>query len=91
MIAMRLCVVVLLAMLGCGGGGSNDMSDVDAGSDALKPFGASCDSDKECSTGLCFVGGMKTFCTMRCMPQTVMTDCPMPPTSGVCNNFGFCK
>ncbi len=55
------------------------------------PFGAPCTMDGQCATGHCFIGGMMTFCTMPCTAATQATDCPVPPTSGMCNMKGFCK
>jgi hypothetical protein len=54
------------------------------------PFGHSCKSDAECATGTCFMGGI-SFCTMPCTTATQATDCPSPPTSGMCNLKGYCK
>jgi hypothetical protein len=56
----------------------------------LLPFGATCTMDAECATGHCFSGSV-SFCTMPCTPATVTTDCPVPPTSGICNMKGFCR
>jgi hypothetical protein len=53
-------------------------------------FGHSCNADSECATGTCFMGAMH-FCTMPCTPATQATDCPSPPTSGMCNLKGYCK
>lgn len=48
---------------------------------------AQCDSDAECTTGLCFSFNMKgKRCSRRC---TSASECP-PPSAG-CNNQGVCK
>ena len=59
--------------------------------DALKPFGQPCAVNAECQSDLCFVGGMMTFCSLPCTAATQAKDCPVPPTSGLCNMKGFCK
>jgi hypothetical protein len=71
-----------------GGGGdmasSSDMA-------ALLPFGATCASDAQCASNVCFMGGMQSFCSFHCTQATAAHDCPVPPTSGICNNQGYCK
>jgi hypothetical protein len=68
--------------------GGGDMELVDASG---LPFGAACTMDADCATGHCFIGGARSFCTMPCTQATAATDCPSPPTSGMCNMRGFCK
>jgi hypothetical protein len=95
-----LVVVIVLAAAGCGGsemplgidmtvtdGGGPDL----AGDGGLKLFGSPCASNAECASNVCFMGGNRTFCSMHCMAATQATDCPMPPTSGICNTQGYCK
>lgn len=55
------------------------------------PFGAACTSDAQCASNACFIGGMKSFCSFHCTQATASTDCPVPPTTGACNNQGYCK
>ena len=91
---------------GGGGGNAADMSqssstdmahhaggDMASGGDmaGLKPFGAPCTANAQCATDVCFIGGMMSFCSMHCTQATAAHDCPVPPTSGVCNNQGYCK
>lgn len=63
-------------------------SDEDA---ALEPIGQPCTVDAQCQTDVCFVGGMRSFCTLHCTMATQAQDCPVPITSGECNLQGFCK
>jgi hypothetical protein len=69
----------------------DDAGTIDAApdvADAGNGFGASCAKDSDCASNVCFVGGMRSFCSYPCKtPQ----DCPNPPTAGVCNNRGYCK
>jgi hypothetical protein len=88
-----------LAVCAANGGGYGACSCVDAGNvidaevdvgDAGSglPFGATCAQPGDCASGVCFVGGMRSFCSLHCKtPQ----DCPVPPTIGVCNNKDYCK
>ncbi len=85
-------VALTLAMAACGGStppATPDLAGV--GSDMLKPFGATCASNAECASNVCFVGGMRSFCSFHCTMATQATDCPVPPTSGACNMQGYCK
>jgi hypothetical protein len=97
---MRACLVALLltlpmGLVGCGGSGGTDdmmMSPADGSSaDGGAAFGAACTMNSDCASNVCFVGGMRSFCSMHCTMATVSTDCPMPPTTGVCNMMGYCK
>jgi hypothetical protein len=51
-------------------------------------FGASCEGGSDCDSGVCFSGGMRSFCSSLCEAGT---DCPVPPTLGICNMRGYCK
>jgi hypothetical protein len=54
-------------------------------------FGATCTSDSDCTDPVynkCFIGGQQSFCSKPC---STASDCPNPPTSGVCNMKGLCK
>ena len=81
------------------GGGTSDASTTteagttkDAGggdgASGAGAFGDSCTDGKDCQSGVCFVGGSQSFCSIKC---TSPSDCPVPPTSGQCNNMGYCK
>ena len=92
---------------GGAGGGMADMSQQQSSTDmahgaigdlassgdmaGLKPFGAPCTANAQCATDVCFIGGMQSFCSMHCTQATAAKDCPIPPTTGVCNNQGYCK
>ena len=93
----HLLLLMLLAApvvtVGCGGtmppptddGGSS------GGDGGLLPFGQPCSANSQCASSVCFLGGNRTFCSLRCTTATAATDCPMPPTSGACNMQGYCK
>jgi hypothetical protein len=66
-----------------GGNGADD--------GGLLPFGAPCADKSECASGVCFIGGNRTFCSLHCTTATQAADCPVPPTSGTCNMQGYCK
>jgi hypothetical protein len=96
--ALALCLV----LAGCGSSapspGSPDLasapadSGADGGSaDGGLPFGSPCTGNADCASMLCFIGGNRTFCSIHCTMATAATDCPIPPTSGVCNMQGYCK
>ncbi len=72
------------------GGGGGDMA-AHGDMAGLKPFGAPCTANAQCATNVCFMGGMMSFCSMHCTQATAAQDCPVPPTTGVCNNQGYCK
>jgi hypothetical protein len=55
---------------------------------APRTFGAACVDGGDCNSGVCFVGGMRSFCSQLCEAGT---DCPIPPTLGQCNMRGYCK
>lgn len=71
------------------GNGMDSAQQMDTG--GLKPFGATCGGNGECASGACFMGGMGSYCSLHCTSGTAATDCPVPPTSGMCNGMGFCK
>ncbi len=79
------------------GGGGGAQRDGSAASDAAlsdggkRAFGEVCATPADCESGQCFVGGSQSFCSIKCTMATQATDCPVPPTSGKCNNQGYCK
>ncbi|HEX8952579.1 MAG TPA: hypothetical protein VF997_13535 [Polyangia bacterium] len=91
----RFLVAAALVLVGCGGtygpsdGGVSDM--LGAGDGGLQPFGTVCTMNAQCASNVCFVGGNRSFCSLRCTAATQATDCPVPPTSGTCNMQGYCK
>lgn len=73
---------------GTDSGSATDAGSTSDGATGTKSFGDSCTDGSECKSGVCFVGGSQSFCSLKC---TAPTDCPVPPTSGQCNNMGYCK
>ena len=92
-----LLIGIVLVIVGCGGPyGPADGGDMlqagDGGADGgLAPFGTSCTMSSQCASDVCFIGGNRAFCSLRCTAATQATDCPVPPTSGACNMQGYCK
>jgi hypothetical protein len=69
---------------------AGDLAGTPAGA---KPFGATCTVDGDCASGMCRGFVMQTIlrCTQPCTIATQATDCPSPPSAGVCTNMGYCK
>jgi hypothetical protein len=61
------------------------------GGAGAKEFGDACQSDTECKSNVCFKGGNQSYCSFRCTMANAATACPAPPTTGQCNNQGFCR
>ena len=70
-----------------------DLAIANCGDAGTKAFGAACTTDCECVTSMCrqFQMGTAHFCTQPCTPATAAHDCPMPPSTGMCTNNGYCK
>lgn len=71
-------------------GGTDSASQMDTGG-GNKPFGDPCTTNSNCASNVCFTGGISSYCSLHCTGATAATDCPNPPTSGMCNGMGFCK
>jgi hypothetical protein len=77
---------------GADDGGASDAAQDATDAAALGPFGANCTTGADCASGICFVGGMRSFCSILCNnPGMASSDCPVPPTSGQCNSRGYCR
>jgi len=61
---------------------------IEAGASGTGVFGAPCTSNADCQSMVCFMGGLGSYCSLRC---TTGADCPIPPTLGQCNLQGYCK
>jgi hypothetical protein len=72
------------------GSGTDSAQQTDTGGGG-KAFGVTCAANSECTSNMCFMGGMGSYCSMHCTAATQATDCPNPPTSGMCNGMGYCK
>jgi hypothetical protein len=88
--ALIVVVAAVVALSLLAGGCARKQTAAPAKVDGKLPFGATCTADADCVTGHCY-GGSRSFCTMPCTPETVKTDCPSPPTAGMCNRKGFCR
>lgn len=77
------------------GSAANDASSSSDGSAEAgepKKFGEPCTTDADCASHACFTGGSQAYCSFHCTPMGApSSDCPTPPTSGQCNNQGYCK
>ncbi len=90
-----LLIGLVLVIAGCGGtygpADGGDTQTLGTGDGGLSPFGTVCTMNAQCASNVCFVGGNRSFCSMHCTAATQATDCPVPPTSGLCNMQGYCK
>jgi hypothetical protein len=68
-----------------------DAAGGDSGDGGQKTFGSPCVAAIECASSACFVGKNDSYCSLKCAVATAAADCPVPLTSGTCNNQGFCK
>jgi hypothetical protein len=70
-----------------------DLASANCGDAGTKAFGATCTTDCECQSAMCrpFSMGATHFCTKPCTVATQATDCPMPPSTAMCTNNGYCK
>jgi hypothetical protein len=77
----------------CGTSSDDGGSSGGGGDMGLLPFGADCTVGTQCASGLCnqFQMGAVHKCTKTCTVATQATDCPNPPSTGLCNGMGFCK
>lgn len=82
-----------------GGGGNKDSGQTaeDAGSDSAseagsgkKANGEDCSAPTDCESGVCFIGGGQSYCTLECTTENAATVC-VAPLTGKCNNKGYCK
>ena len=72
------------------GGADAAGSDGGGGPTGAGAGGASCMNGAECASGICFVGGSRSFCSLRCTPATAPTACA-GPFEGRCNEMGYCR
>lgn len=49
-----------------------------------------CAANAECESGVCFIGGNQSYCSVKCTAADAATTCTAPFT-GSCNKQGFCK
>lgn len=63
---------------------------VTSSSAKLKNAEGPCAEGSECESGVCFVGGSQSYCSVRCTVDTAVTTCAAPFT-GSCNKQGYCK
>ena len=74
-----------------GGGVDSSVHDAGCATPGTAAFGVICATDCDCASSACFFGGQGSYCSMHCTAATAAQDCPNPPTSGTCNNQGYCK
>lgn len=100
---MRRTVVVTLALIvtACNADIGEPTGRVivqDAGADGAatqpatnKGLGVACTDGTECESGLCFVGGQASYCSLRCTADNGQTVCMPPVFDGTCNKQGYCR
>lgn len=57
---------------------------------AKKKAAETCAAADECESGVCFIGGNQSFCSVKCTTDTAATIC-VAPFTGTCNKQGYCK
>jgi len=75
---------------GGGGGSSGGTASVAEAGGGTKKNAEACGDGAECESGVCFIGGNQSFCSVACTAGDAVTKC-VAPFSGSCNNRGFCK
>jgi hypothetical protein len=87
--------IVVATVIGCGGTNMVPPPPADlaqaSGDGGTLAFGATCMMDGDCKSNVCFKGGMRSYCSLHCTMATAASDCPNPPTLGVCNLQGYCN
>ncbi len=73
------------------GGDAHLDAAADGTTGSLGAFGTSCGKNEDCTSKVCFMGGMGSYCSLPCTPANMFTACPKPLTSGTCNMMGYCK
>ena len=61
------------------------------GPDGKKLLGVDCAAPEECESGICFVGGRFSYCSLRCQTDNAKTVCKDAPFDGTCNMQGYCR
>ena len=54
-------------------------------------LGVACKIPTDCESGQCFVGGMSSYCSLKCGTDTAASVCVPPVFNGTCNKQGFCR
>jgi hypothetical protein len=57
---------------------------------AKKALGETCAVDGDCASNACFVGGMGSYCSLKCTTENAATVC-IAPLLPECNIKGYCK
>ena len=79
------------AALGADGGVADGSTATTTGG-GTKGFAEDCLQGSECQSGICFVGGMQSFCSLACQANEQCPPPPLNPAAGPsCNRRGFCK
>jgi hypothetical protein len=71
----------------------HDLSTVSCNDMGTLQFGDTCATDCDCQSSMCrqFSMGATHRCTKPCTTATAATDCPMPPSTGMCTPNNYCK
>jgi hypothetical protein len=54
-------------------------------------LGSACTQPTDCESGVCYVGGQASYCSLKCTQQNAAQVCAPPTFNGVCNKQGFCR
>lgn len=65
--------------------------EADSGSSGKAALGETCAADGDCESDVCFKGGQKSYCSLKCTSANAATICAPPTFNGVCNNQGYCR
>jgi hypothetical protein len=61
------------------------------GGSGAKALGETCAKGTDCASGVCYVGGQSSYCSLTCTSGNAATVCVPPTFNGVCNKQGFCR
>ena len=75
-------------------GGGTDAAKEAGGDGGKVPLGGDCKAPVDCESGVCFVGGKDSYCTIKCTmldDEDPVCEALKGDFNGDCNKQGFCR